>query len=518
MKKLLAIIIVLVMLLTIISGCSGGKKSDNKNDSINQTEQAAKEPTKILWAAGGSGSNIPSKDGIVVKALEEKFNVDISYFGSTFVDNKEQFTIKIGSGEIPDVWYDWNTDTWWEQGILRTVMEELIKQYMPKTYGDIFLKLDPKKMAFSVRKTEDGDLKGIPQLSLAGASYFIRVYRQDWLDKFNLKVPTTVEELENVIKVFTKDDPDGNDKNDTYGVNVQSNMVGFSDVFGTFGIAPGIWVLKNDKVVFSDTTNEYKEALKILARWYADGYINPECLTDSFETFTSKFADGKIGSYYQNWYWASSDQTNTPVSMLLKKDLNAKVVYGDAIKGPNGEAGSYGFGPDLGWTVQFRKGLSDEVVIKVMQIIEYLSTDIEGFKLHHGGIEDKTYIIEDGMIKNNLLPEEKIKEGIDVFPFFTGEKFKDLYWGTGESGKLFDLGTKQPWITNVIGRSPLVKAREKGIGTDIGKVREEFYWNVITGKVNADTEWDAYQKRLNDNGLQEMTEEANEIYDSVYRK
>ena len=42
--------------------------------------------------------------------------------------------------------------------------------------------------------------------------------RKDWLDKLGLKVPKTTDEFFEVMKAFTFKDPDGNGKNDTYGL------------------------------------------------------------------------------------------------------------------------------------------------------------------------------------------------------------------------------------------------------------------------------------------------------------
>ncbi len=540
MKKYLAILVILVMFLTFISSCSDADKTsgnnevnngqnevdngqeedaNNNEDDKDVIDQADAEPLEILWAINDQGTGaLPQKDGVVVKTIEEKFNVDITFFDSNYIWSQEQFNIKLASGEIPDVWYDYGHNTWWEQGIIRTITEEMIAQNMPKTYNDIYMEQDPDKNAFKVRTVEGDKLLGLPSITVDGASCFLRVYRQDWLDNLELEVPTTLEELENVVMAFTKDDPDGNGKDDTYALNTEAHRLGFCDVFGAFGIVPNTWILKDGEVVRSDATEEYKEALKIIARWYKEGYINPECLTDTFDTFTAKFADGQVGSYYLNWYWISPDQNNSPTYMLLQKDPNAKLVYGDAIQGSDGKSGAFGYGPDLGWTVVFRKDLSDEVVVRIMQIIEFFNSSDEGFKLHAGGIEGETYNIgEDGMIKSSLTTEEMVKEGINVFPQQTDEKFIPLKWGTGETGKIFELGLNQNWISSAIGNSPLVKAQEEGIGADIGKVYDEFYWNVITGKVDADTEWDAYLKELKDNGLDELTEEANEIYNAMYK-
>ena len=47
--------------------------------------------------------------------------------------------------------------------------------------------------------------------------------RQDWLDKVDMEIPTTLDELHDVLVAFVNEDPDGNGIKDTYG-DVQINV------------------------------------------------------------------------------------------------------------------------------------------------------------------------------------------------------------------------------------------------------------------------------------------------------
>ena len=66
--------------------------------------------------------------------------------------------------------------------------------------------------------------------------------RKDWLDALGLEVPKTLEDLVNVSVAFTKQDPDGNGVDDTYGFTApgmtaagSQGLFGLSPVFGAFG-------------------------------------------------------------------------------------------------------------------------------------------------------------------------------------------------------------------------------------------------------------------------------------------
>ena len=72
--------------------------------------------------------------------------------------------------------------------------------------------------------------------------------RKEWLDKLNLQMPKTLDDLLNVAKAFTFRDPDGDGKVDTYGfgaafdATTYSQGLGndFAPIYGAFGL-PGPW-------------------------------------------------------------------------------------------------------------------------------------------------------------------------------------------------------------------------------------------------------------------------------------
>jgi putative aldouronate transport system substrate-binding protein len=263
---------------------------------------AAGQKTEILWAVSqGYTGAVPQSDAPIVKAIEEKFNVTLKFFPTGHNDNVEQFNLMVSAGDIPDVWFSWGGAEFYKQGILKPVNEETIAKNMPYYYNNILLKLDPAKISLSKRKVPEG-YYGVPGLTQHGATSFYRIYRQDWLDTVGLKVPTTLAELDAVLWTFTFNDPDRNGKNDTYGVNPQDGRgILFGDVFGAFGVMPSRWVVQNGKVIWGDITGGYKEALKYIARWYKDGVIYPEFLTQSEAQHQAPHVDGRAGSDYSNY-------------------------------------------------------------------------------------------------------------------------------------------------------------------------------------------------------------------------
>ena len=88
----------------------------------------------------------------------------------------------------------------------------------------------------------DGKLYGLPRINNDPyAAAHVMWIRKDWLDNLGLEIPTTMEELQEVARAFTFNDPDGNGQNDTYGlaldgINVINDSLGNTDpIFNAFG-------------------------------------------------------------------------------------------------------------------------------------------------------------------------------------------------------------------------------------------------------------------------------------------
>ncbi len=75
--------------------------------------------------------------------------------------------------------------------------------------------------AWDTLKGPDGKIYGTPWSVQAQAMY----YRADWLKNLGLNVPTTWDMMVDVAEAMTYNDPDGNGKDDTYGIGVYGSTL-----------------------------------------------------------------------------------------------------------------------------------------------------------------------------------------------------------------------------------------------------------------------------------------------------
>jgi|GEM_PF-1463523 len=144
----------------------------------------------------------------------------------------------------------------------------------------------------------DGNLYHIPSVrsTYSPHGFFIR---KDWLDKLGLAVPTTVDEYYTVLKAFREQDPNGNGIKDE---------VPYFDTYGSlnaliqlFGAHTGWYVADDGAPYYGKITEEYKNAIKNLARWHAEGLIDPD-LFQNRDIALGIMLDADIGGATYEWF------------------------------------------------------------------------------------------------------------------------------------------------------------------------------------------------------------------------
>ncbi|RED37276.1 carbohydrate ABC transporter substrate-binding protein (CUT1 family) [Paenibacillus sp. VMFN-D1] len=155
--------------------------------------------------------------------------------------------------------------------------------------------------------TVDGKLMGIPETSssIEGAQYIW--IRTDWLDRLGLQPPQTMNDVLNISKAFTENDPDRNGKNDTLGLPVTQYLwdpvMGLSAFMAGYDAFPNIWIRDpSGKLVYGAVQPEVKTALKVLQDMYRNGEIDEEFMFKDGIKAKAELIAGKYGMMYgEQW-------------------------------------------------------------------------------------------------------------------------------------------------------------------------------------------------------------------------
>jgi hypothetical protein len=470
-------------------------------------------PMEILY----SSSSVPDPDAPVIKRVEEKFNVKFNWFPTSFWASAEQFNLLISSGTIPDTWMDWNHQVWLDQGIIRTVSVDMIKKYMPVYYNDYALVNDPDMIGFARRDVGNGNLMGLP--TEATNWVFYRVWRKDYLDNLGLSVPTTLEEMEKVMIAMVNDDPDRNGRKDTWGW-LAGGVSDFAEIFGCFGVVGNTWLNQNGKIIYSNVTEGYREGLKVLARWYKLGILDPEYLTKSSDTKRAQFIDGRYASMFNEATNIGDNGPNTFTNQTKAQNPKAEFVAANLVTGPTGLKGTYAYTADFGWTQVFRYDLPDEKVQKIMEILDWALDWREGggYELVHKGIEGLHFKKENGAYINLMDGDALAKQGVTRTTLNLDNPTIMSLFGSPQLAKDAAFGMSQKTIDDAILKLPLLKSNEAGIPAALTPIYDKYRNDAIMGLIDIDSTWNAYVKQCNDAGLIAQTAEAQELYDTRIKK
>ncbi|WP_340514550.1 hypothetical protein [Cohnella sp. 56] len=158
--------------------------------------------------------------------------------------------------------------------------------------------------------TVDGKLMGIPTNGGETNDTQLIFIRKDWLDNLGLQPPKTMDDINKIALAFTKNDPDKNGKNDTYGLSLDLNLFnGWSGLDGYFngyhaypfnptkGTGTNLNFIKgaDGKVQWADVQPEVKTALGKLADLFKQGAIYPEFSVIDGMKSAELVTSGKVG-------------------------------------------------------------------------------------------------------------------------------------------------------------------------------------------------------------------------------
>ena len=166
----------------------------------------------------------------------------------------------------------------------------------------------------------DGHIYALP--SSRGKSYSgsgqNMMINKTWLDKLGLQVPTTWDELENVLKAFKTQDPNGNGQADEIPMNIKKLDSYFSWyspmlLLNSTGIVTGFnkgptvtgYYADNGVVKSFLTSDEYKEVIKYYHKLISEGLIPADWATKALDAYDSdQTSDGKTAKTGVSFGWS----------------------------------------------------------------------------------------------------------------------------------------------------------------------------------------------------------------------
>ncbi|TMV49596.1 extracellular solute-binding protein [Paenibacillus mesophilus] len=422
--KLFKVIMAGAVLSSVVmaSACSSSGKQEPV-PSANQPSDTkpAREKLKLraMLISRSANANLPSdksKD-FVRKAIEDKFQVelDINYMVNG-PDLHNKMNAMAASNDLPDFWLEGNPDggiKLYQSGLLSDLTPFVTKETMPNYFK---YWLDDETMR---TYRLDGKLVRIP-IPYDKSSYRAYYIRKDWLDKLGLKVPQTYEDYVKVLQAFTNNDPDGNNKKDTYGATYagNGNSVGLDWPEYIKNGMPFPVLLTDTQIIDAQTDPKVEQVIDDIAKVIGMGVIDPDWFLSKGPDVLNKASQGKVGVVLggtPDFAFDSSPQSLQARSKMINPQANW-VAF--SMFGPNTPIRTT---VSPGSPILFSKATAEkspEKIKRAVEIVDWLVGD-EGFLLTHYGLDGKHYTRTGNQIKLNIeaFEADVVKQGnfLDVY-------------------------------------------------------------------------------------------------------
>ena len=363
-----------------------------------------------------------------------RLNVKVKWVALGWDETSTKPNLQLASGAPPDIiWYDGlnaNSLRWIKQGLIQAWTPEMLKS-APLVAETLAQLTDVKvkgKCYFSPQLLEKPFTR--PSRTM--------IIRQDWLDKLHLKMPATPDELLAVAKAFTYNDPDGNGKNDTFGIGAYGNAgwgmgLGHTPdcIMPAYGVpgGPELFVQKNGKPVFNGIQPEYKAALAYYKKFFSAGVWSPESVNyPGAEQAYNGFYAGNFGMTVMPDAWKLDGRINDAKTA----NPQAKVTYMPVLR--RGSLRVY-WVPYLWWGSMWITNSCKDPVLAAKFLDLTLSPEF--WRLCILGVQGVHFDVKDGKVTVDPYMEARINDKIAT------NKAKisnyELGWGVGDWN-----GTSEP--------------------------------------------------------------------------
>ena len=474
------------------------------NSSNNSSSETEDGKTKITWLNILHHASPPTDT--IVNLIEEKTDTELTFNWIPDASKEERLTTALASDELGDIvtlqiamLKNSSVRSALKSGVFWDVSEYL------KDYKNLSQISEDRIEAASI----DGALYGVPmQKDYARAGLVIR---KDWLDNLGLDVPTTMDELYEVAKQFTENDPDGNGVDDTVGFGDRApsdiRYTSFKLFTSYFGAPNGWAVDDNGKFTPEFDTEEYMKALNFSRDLFENGYLAQDFAVTQKTDQQEQFAQGKTGIYT-----GMVDIKNLKtMGQGIQDDMELVPVN----KISDGEGGGYHVwseGNGIGGLLAFPKSqVKDEAQLKkLLQFVDDLLEE-DMYKLMTGGIEGTHYELnDDGSIEfiDMDLWQQEVQPLSSSRPSEVTFSFKD----TDPEKELSNQLIKENEEFAVMDPSvPLDSPTNNEVGSEIEKIVIDATVQYIMGQLDED----GFKKAVEDwkaQGGDRITQEYEEAY------
>lgn len=312
----------------------------------------------------------PKDDNQYWQGLEERLGVTWNADLVPIDSYGERIATTFAGGDLPDLFF-------LLPGTTRPIIYEAIEQGAFADLTDILtsdrindypnLAAYPDYLWDAVRI--NGRIWGVPKPVLRNNDPTF--YRKDWGDQLGFADLTDAAAVHDMLVAMSKDDPDGNGNDDTYGFAPYGGNWNAFIVNQMFKVPYG-WKLEDDgSLVNAMETDEYRQSLEYIIQLYEDGAYHPDSANLNVTQATDLLLGGRTGMATNGFaaVFGPSGYRTTIKDIVPEAVLEPVIMPG----ADGGEGISYQTPGFFGFTAISAEAAQDEARLdELLRVMNYL--------------------------------------------------------------------------------------------------------------------------------------------------
>lgn len=355
-KKHMIVSLAVLMTTGVLAGCSS---SENANPS---GISASNEPTKIKALL--IGDQVKTDLNKAKEDIEKRGNIKIEVEMAIEDVYADKISLAMANSSQYDlILFDNGKDNVFANYVKQGAFYDLTPYIKDKKN----LSLIPEITWTSTKV--DNKVYGIPRPRQMYSAQGVIAIRKDWLDKYGLKLPETLDEYTQAMKTFKAKDPAGGGKTVpivTYPTNAYTVFGWLGPVQTALGMPNG-WRTENGVPKYAVQTPEYLNYLNWLKQAWTDGLIDKNAPVLKPSQAVDQWPQGIGGTKAAN-IQELNDSANTNLAKIRKADAKGDIAIIPLLRGSDGKGGIAKGGGYYGlWTIP-----STTPKNKVQKIVDFL--------------------------------------------------------------------------------------------------------------------------------------------------
>lgn len=453
------------------------------------------------------------------QGMEQQTNIKFDFISVPSTAGEERRQLAFASNELPDLLFMWGlkpTDEmkYGSQGMI-IPLEELIDEYAPTIKK---LLEDNPAIRRSIT-TPEGHIYALPQVADHPRDRFYRLFvNGEWLDQLGIsQLPSTTEELYQLLKDFKEKDPNGNGIADEIPLTGRDKLGYLRPVLlSYFGHLSNFVEVVDEKARYVPLEEGFKDYLAFMQKLYKEKLLDNEIFSQNLAQMTAKGEKGLYGVMANSMPVFGGKEKQVLPDQILNNPQMPPLVHTSGTEPVVPEKATIRTGA-------FAISSTNPHPEATIRWLDFLYSE-EGYKLAQYGIEGVSYkwsdsdpryveyLVPEGMTENDFKNQKVSNLGYGFANEALERKFVRPDW----LGFLLNDQTQQyvPYARMAFPQTYFTDEeaeRLNVISVDLNAFIEQLEAKIIVGQETVDN-WDGYAAKMRSMGADELVS----IYQTAY--